>query len=426
MEQEAVGLGLSYTATDIVDGVHYWRVRAVNSLGIAGAWSGARAFTVDTVIPGKPGLVSPAAGAVVLTTVPNLAVSAVTGGASYQYQWDDAADFSTPLGTSVWTGTSYTLTAGQALPFGQVYWRAQARDAAWNESGWSDARLLNVTILGAPANGSYTTNTKPVFSWAAAAGALEYRLRVDDSAAFDSPEIDLNRPVSTSYTPVVALPTARYYWQMQVRTAAGWSNWTPVYSFTVTPALPAVPVQDVPVAGQISYVNTPELKWKSAVNGNTYQVQISKVSTFITTEADVVGGVGILNYTTGPLINGVHYWRVRAVNSLGIAGAWSGARAFTVVTPTAPVLTSPYNNTVLIAIPNYVWTSSVGAKTYQFQYARDVAFTSPTTVNGLTSTTYKPASLSFGVYYWHVRAIDAAGNLSPWSSTYRILYLLPF
>ena len=65
--------------------------------------------------------------------------------------------------------------------------------------------------------------------------------------AFSSPEIDVLRPPSTSYTHLTPLPFGKYYWKMQVRTAGGWGDWTPANQFTVTPPLLKAPVLVFPV-----------------------------------------------------------------------------------------------------------------------------------------------------------------------------------
>ena len=60
---------------------------------------------------------------------------------------------------------------------------------------------------------------------------------------------------------------------------------------------------------------------------------------------------------------------------------------------------------------------SEGAKTYEIQIDPDPAFPLPIISAG-SLTTYTPATpLSRGVYYWQVRAVDAAGNVSAWSET---------
>ncbi len=294
--------------------------------------------------------------------------------------------------------------------------------AAGNASGWSTPRSFIVTILYSPINQSYIFVTKPAISWTAAAGALAYHLQVDDSAAFDLPELDVTRPVSASYTPTVALPYNIYYWRMQVQTASGWSNWTPVYTFTVTPALPVAPMQTSPATASITNDNTPTLNWNSVTNGVTYQVQISTLNTFVTQEQTVVLDPGVLTYTATALPDGIHYWRVRAINYLNVPGAWSMVRSFTVDTlaQAIPAMSAPVNGaTVQTTTPTMTVAAVTGSKYYQFQVDDANDFGSTSVDVTITTTTYAiPAAqaLPFGTNYWRVRSIDAAGNASGWST----------
>jgi hypothetical protein len=61
---------------------------------------------------------------------------------------DIASDFSQPiLNKTDITGNRYTLTATEALPSGQYYWRVKAIDGASNESSWSQVRLLKSGLM---------------------------------------------------------------------------------------------------------------------------------------------------------------------------------------------------------------------------------------------------------------------------------------
>ena len=93
-------------------------------------------------------------------------------------------------------------------------------------------------------------------------------------------------------------------------------------------------------------------------------------------------------------------------------------RNFTVDTikPAAPVLSSPANNASVTGIPTYRWLAVTGAKYYQFAYDKDGNFsTGAITTPKRTVLYYKPAAQAKGIWYWRVRAQDAAGNWSNWS-----------
>ena len=414
---------LTYTASTLPDGIHYWRVRAVNYLNVSGAWSLIRYFTVDTVAQAIPAMSAPSNGATIQTTIPTLIVGAVTGAAYYQFQVDDANDFVTLLVDVTRNTTAYAIPIAQALPFGPNYWRVRSIDAAGNASGWSTPRSLVVTILYVPVDQSFTLITKPVLYWTAAAGALAYHIQVDDSAAFDLPELDVTRPVSTSYTPTTALPFNIYYWRMQVQTASGWSNWTPVYTFTVSPALLVAPVQNTPATGSITNDNTTMFNWNPVAGGISYQIQISTVNTFATLEQSVNLDPGVTTYTANTLPEGIHYWRVRAINYLNVPGVWSLIRYFTVdtVAPGIPTLSYPATGQTIRGTPRYTWLAVTGAVYYQYVYAVSPDFSDIVFTSGDLAVPYLiPPAQTPGTYNWHVRARDIAGNWGGWSSTRQV------
>ena len=74
---------LAYTAMTLPDGLYYWHVRAVNVSSAAGAWSVYRSFTVNTTPPAGPVLSKPVNGA--------------STASRYQFQYDNDADFSSPV-----------------------------------------------------------------------------------------------------------------------------------------------------------------------------------------------------------------------------------------------------------------------------------------------------------------------------------------
>jgi len=319
------------------DGKFYWRVRAFNDLDVPGPWSQPRWFTLDTTPPSPTKLVSPAYDKTINTTTPLLKVKYVDGASRYQLQFSTDVEFNSLLFEKTSMAASLQLTAAKALPFGQVYWRARTLDLLGNVSAWTDAGRMNVNVLNSPSDGTVLTDTTPTMSWSPASGALQYRLQVARSADFleGSGDVILDELLGAAtlrYSPQTPLAYGRYYWRLQVNTAKGWSNWTPVFAFDLS-TKPVAPVNLSPINKEVVPSSTPTLTWEEVTDPvvpvTGYLVQISYSSVF--SPIKQTGQVTSAAYTTTALANGRYYWRVRAINALGIKGKWSTTGVFKVL-----------------------------------------------------------------------------------------------
>jgi hypothetical protein len=285
--------------------------------------------------PAIPKLIAPINGVVVKITIPKLSIGSVAGANQYQFQVNSKNDFTSPLVNITQTSTTCTLVNKQALPFGLVYWRARSIDIAHNASDWSTIQSFTINILNSPANKSYSTNQKPTFSWAiAASGTLNYEIQVDTSKDFNVTPLTLDKKqiTSTSFTPSNPFPYGIYYWRVRINPSIGnANNWTPVWSFIITPPLPKAPVLSTPAAGFLFYDNSPSLVWKTVTGTfSNYEVQISSSTGFLVITQDAIIRKGTTAYNAKALQNGKYYWRVRAVNYLGVSGPWSATNYFSI------------------------------------------------------------------------------------------------
>jgi hypothetical protein len=239
----------------------------------------------------------------------------------------------------------------------------------------------------------------------------------DDDPAYGSPEYtSAEITVLTHKPPAIALGS--FYWRVRAKDAAGnWSPWSAARMVTITPPKPSSPVLLNPKSGTFTNNITPTLEWASVAYGQLYEIQISKSYTFKIL-VDTHTGNG-LNYTSIALADGTYYWRVRAKNMAGVNGSWSSYRTVKVDTlaPSTPVLSAPANNSTMVGTPTFKWLAASGAKYYVFEYDDDPAFGSPEYTSAeITVLTHKPPAIALGIFYWHVRAKDIAGNWSPWST----------
>jgi hypothetical protein len=95
-----------------------------------------------------------------------------------------------------------------------------------------------------------------------------------------------------------------------------------------TPQAPALlsPPQDATVAQPVTF------DWSDASGAATYTIQIDDSSTFSAPQI-VSQNIGMSNFTTSSLPAKRLWWRVRGINSAGVAGPWSVTRRFTAQPP---------------------------------------------------------------------------------------------
>ena len=202
-----------------------------------------------------------------------------------------------------------------------------------------------------------------------------------------------------------------------------WGGWSTVWSFTIDTQGPPVPNLISPANGSTTNDNTPTFDWSDITDVVEYQIQVDNNSNFSSPERNQVGLTTSTYTPTSSLSDGTYYWRVRARDVADNWSNWSEIWNVTIDTqrPPAPTLISPANGLVNDDnTPTFDWNDVSGAVEYQLQVDDNNDFASPVVdQTGLTVSTYALAfPLDDGVYYWRVRAKDAAGNWSNWSAVW--------
>ncbi len=403
--------------------------RAGNSA--TATWS----FSVDTVAPTVPELLSPAVGAFATTPTPALdwGDSSDTGGFR-DYDVEVAADsvFTLPI---EWGTTLAPSTAATApLADGGHFWRVRARDNAGNVSSWSVVRAFTVdTVIPTmpapvyPADGAFVTTATPTLAWddsTDANGIQDYDVEADADAAFTSP-LEWNASVVPSTAVAASLAEGQHFWRIRSRDVAGnVSDWCEVRRFVVDTIAPAVPVLLTPSDGALLATGTPTLDWEDSTDANGIQDYDAEVSADAAFSPPIEWNSTVVTSTAGTslLADGQHSWRARARDAAGNVSAWSVVRAFTVDTgaPSVPVLQTPVDGAfVTTSTPTLDWDDSTdtnGVQDYDVEVGADSAFTPPIEWNATIAPSMAVSvALADGQHFWRVRARDAAGNVSSWS-----------
>ncbi|PID59439.1 MAG: hypothetical protein CR986_06090 [Ignavibacteriae bacterium] len=191
--------------------------------------------------------------------------------------------------------------------------------------------------------------------------------------------------------------------------------------------VPHIPDLEYPLANANKQRDTTQLVWFDSEGANTNRLQVATDSSFSDIILNKVNLVDTSYLVTN--IDGLtnYYWRVSASNIAG-ESEFSEVRRFTTGFPISPLLVSPANKTLDVALDTFfVWNYSDSSVSYQFQLAEGLSIGETNVViDTVLSDTLlllknlKPKQL----YAWHVRGINEFGN-SKWSKSFQFKTIKP-
>ena len=167
----------------------------------------------------------------------------------------------------------------------------------------------------------------------------------------------------------------------------------------------------------------PTLKWSAVTGAAKYEVYRARNQSGDYIKYSTVTGTSYTN--TSYIENGnTYYYKVRALDANGTAGAWSGIVAVTYKqTLPAPTVTGGNDSQ---GRPTLKWNAVSGAAKYEVYRARSLNgdYIKYSTVTG-TSYTNTSYIENGNTYYYKVRALDANGTAGAWSSIVSVTYRKP-
>ena len=398
--------GTSYTNTSYIENgnTYYYKVRALDANGTAGAWSSVVSVTYKQPLPAPT-----VTGGNDAQGRPTLTWKVVTGAAKYEVYRARSKDgdyikYSTVTGTS-YTNTSY-IESGSTY-----YYKVRALDANGTAGAWSS--IVSVTYkqtLSAPTvTGGNDSQGRPTLTWKVVTGAAKYE--VYRARSLNGDYIKYATVTGTSYTNTSYIENGNtYYYKVRALksdgTAGAWSSIVAV-TYKQTLSAPAV-------TGGNDSQGRPTLKWNALSGAAKYEVYRARSLNGDYIKYSTVTGTSYTN--TSYIENGnTYYYKVRALKSDGTAGAWSSVVSVTYKqTLSAPAVTGGNDAQ---GRPTLKWNAVTGAAKYEVYRARskDGTYTKYSTTTG-TAYTNSSYLTSGATYYYKVRALDANGNAGPYSA----------
>ena len=185
-----------------------------------------------------------------------------------------------------------------------------------------------------------------------------------------------------------------------------WSQY-PVSNTDFAPDAPAIPAAPRVTIGNSSASGKPRLTWAAVDGAAKYEIYRS---TQQSTGFTLLGTTTSTNYVnTGAAVGKTYYYKVRALNVDGAAGAYSStvSGAAKAVAPAAPTVTMTYSAS---GKPKLTWSAVSGAASYRV-YRSESRGTGYSLLGTTTSTSYVNTGAAVGkTYYYRVKAVNSAGT----------------
>ena len=269
---------------------------------------------------------------------PTLKWDKVAGAAKYEVyrsysQNGNYSKYSTQTSTG-YTNSSY-LTSGSTY-----YYKVRALDANGTAGPWSDVVAVTCRLgLTAPSvTGGNDAQGRPTLKWDKVAGAAKYE--VYRARSLNGDYIKYSTVTGTSYTNISYIENGNtYYYKVRALKSDGTAGaWSSIVSVTYRAASTGT-LSAPTVTGGNDAQGRPTLKWNAVTGAAKYEVYRARSKDGDYIKYSTVTGTSYTN--TGYIENGnTYYYKVRALDANGTAGAWSSVVSVTYKqTLSAPTVT---------------------------------------------------------------------------------------
>jgi nitrogen fixation protein FixH len=338
-----------------------------------------------------------------------------------------------------------TVTVTGLSSGSQYHWQARATNEAgsssWQTMGGSPDFGIDTTAPttpGTPSTTTPTTDTTPSWTWTASTDASSglanpaYTIQWSQAADFLS-GVTTDTVNTNAFTHSTPLAQGTWYFRVKATDAQGnespYSSNGSVLIDTSAPTAPGTPSTTTPTTD-----TTPSWTWTASTDSGVglanpaYTVQWSQAADFLSGVSSDTSNTNSFTHSI-TLSQGTWYFRVKATDAIGNETSYSsnGTVLIDVTPPTAPgtpSTTTPTTDTT----PAWTWTASTDsgaglanpAYTIQWSQAADFLSGVSSSTNNTNSFTHS-TPLAQGTWYLRVKAADAVGNETSYSSNGTVL-----
>lgn len=238
-------------------------------------------------------------------------------------------------------------------------------------------------------------------------GAAKYRAQVSLDATFDKVVADL-----TTVTPELRfadLPDADYVLRVRGIDALGLEGQDADHRFRLK-ARPEAPLPSAPAPKAVAFGGRMEFAWTGNAEAASYRMRLASTPDFATALREL-NDLRETNTVLEGLPTGTWFWQLRSVRADGDLGPWGDARSFEL----RPLPPQPAPPKVGDRGVSFAWEGRPG-QTFEFQVARDAAFTQLVLEKNLTEPKLELPLPGTGRFWVRLRARDPDGFIGPYTT----------
>lgn len=238
-------------------------------------------------------------------------------------------------------------------------------------------------------------------------GAAAYRGQIARDASFEQVVADL-----VSATPELRfaeLADGDYILRARAIDAQGLEGRDADHRFRLK-ARPEAPMPSAPAPKAVSFGDRADFSWAANAEAARYRLRLASDADFKTVLRDIPDLAGLATTLDG-LSPGVYHWQLASVRANGDQGPWGASRSFE-LRPLPPVPKPPQVGDRGVS---FAWEGAPG-QTFEFQVARDAAFTQIVLERQLSQPGIELALPGSGRFYVRLRARDPDGFIGPYTT----------
>lgn len=292
--------------------------------------------------------------------------------------------------------------------------------------------LLETDITGkkvaviSPADGDTVSTTTPLFWWNKLVGARNYHLQIVYPDFYSPQNLLYDTLISADRFYPVLNAGSTYQWRIRPENSVYKGDWVTrrlTVDSSVSLSAQSVIITSPANNGFSTSSATLSLSWNTITGASFYRIELTNTAN----GNSIISTTTTANNYAYTFPQGNYSFSVRAENGTSVT-PWS-VRTFSIdqTAPIAPQLLAPANNIFYSSPPatiNFDWSNAADAVTDSLYIATDSTFTTGMQVSVLLNASQSSyawtGAQAASIYFWRVRSMDAAGNRSSYSTTYRI------